>query len=114
MSQGEAGFDVTIYAWVSCARTSKTLMHLLYHTYTVHPPAWSMDDPIVLHMQLEHLAKMQCLVEFRKDLNIVPKYSHLKDISDYVIRASVSGWVAPADYHGVRHEVKFYPLAEYL
>lgn len=101
-------FDVTMHFWIEEAQEGATLLHPRMVTYHVHPPAWCQDDPIVLEMQLDHLAKLQFLYEVRRYIaqgNVA--FTHLKDRTDYIVRGMMTGYLWPANSQDERKAVQF-------
>lgn len=108
MSHGDPGFVVTMHFWVEAGDTGKTLVQPFVASYAVQPPVWCHDDPVVLEMQLDVLAKLKCLCVIRRNADH-PQYAVLKDRSDYIVRAFMESYTYPPGSSGQLKAVFFPP-----
>lgn len=86
-------YTVTMSFWVECCETQRMLISPEQRIFFVQPPIWTKDDEIALEMHLDHLAKIQYLVELRKNL---PNAGILAERGrKFQIRALMHQWMAP-------------------
>lgn len=71
-------------------------------TYEVRPPVWTCDDEERLRMELEHLAKVECLLDIRRNLHHDDCYQSLRAVEGgFVVDGILLSWSSPV-HHGER------------
>jgi len=102
------GHEVTMFLWVECTKTQKTLIGPDRYVYNVHPPVWTQGDDVSLEMWLDLHTKIKFLGELRKKAETVVDIKRHIRTNDFIIRGTMERWIAPANHAGERRS-KTYP-----